>query len=124
MYYLILTPCEECRTDINHHVCASHPGMTHHYERQAFRHGTSGYRLDATPEEIAKDYAHVWGWDGNVESPTLKPSFLGQEKNKEGQTIRPYRLHLFFTKGQIDLLGDSTVTLHPAPVACRDREAT
>jgi hypothetical protein len=85
-------------------VCAAHPGRKHHYERQAFRRGTAGHRLDATPEEIAEDRANVWGWDGSVEAPTVTPSFLAHEG-------RPYRLHSFLRGGRLDLCGDSTVVL-------------
>lgn len=50
VWYLLLTPYSErpCR-----HVCATHPMMEHHYERQAFRLGSSGHRLNATAEELS-----------------------------------------------------------------------
>jgi hypothetical protein len=82
--YLILAPCTDdpCR-----HVCTAHPRMSHHYERQAFRLGTSGQRFNATPEEIASNRANVWGWDGNREAPTILPSFVAAEG-------RPYRCTL------------------------------
>jgi hypothetical protein len=47
---------------------------------------------------------NVWGWDGNREAPTLTPSFVLDWGNG-------MRVHLFFTKGKINLLSDSTVTL-------------
>lgn len=116
VYYLILTPCTErpCR-----HECEAHPQMTHHYERQAFRRGAFGHRLDATPEDIANDRANVWGWDGNCEAPTLTPSYLALD-TKDGKQLRPYRMHSFLTAGRIALCGDSTVTLHPSPTPCSD----
>lgn len=89
-------------------VCSVHPGRTHHYERQAFRRGNNGHRLDATPEEIANDRANVWGWDANAAAPTVTPSFLAHEG-------RPYRLHSFLRAGRVDLCGDSTVILSSAP---------
>ena len=88
-------------------VCSVHPKRKHHYERQAFRRGRNGHRLDATPEEVAKDYANVWGWDGNTAAPTILPSFLA----KKG---RPYCLHSFLRGGKLELCGDSTVTLSAA----------
>jgi hypothetical protein len=119
VWYLILSPCEDCKTNPDHHGCAGHPGMVHHYERQAFRLGSSGYRLDATEDEKANDRANVWGWDGNRDAPTLSPSFLAlMEKN--GNAIRPYQAHFFLRAGKIDLCGDSTVSLHPSPVPCGD----
>jgi hypothetical protein len=47
---------------------------------------------------------NVWGWDGNKEQPTLTPSFLLNY-------LPAYRIHLYFTKGKINLLSDSTVVL-------------
>lgn len=122
VYYLLLAPCDECVHNPAHHVCRAHRGMEHHYERQGFRLGASGHRLDATPEDIADDKANLWGWDGNREAPTLTPSFLAQERNKKGEIIRPYRMHSFLRAGQIDLCGDSTVVLAPSPVMCWDDE--
>lgn len=90
-------------------VCRVHPRRAHHYERQAFRRGAAGHRLNATPEEIAEDRAHVWGWDGNTEAPTLTPSFLAEQG-------RPYRLHSYVRAGTLDVLSDSTCTLsHATP---------
>jgi hypothetical protein len=85
-------------------VCATHPGRRHHYERQAFRRGSAGHRLDATPEEIAQNRANVWEWDGSAQAPTVTPSFLAHEG-------RPYRLHSFLRVGRLELCGDSTVAL-------------
>lgn len=111
--YLILSPCAECVTNPGHHVCEAHPGMVHHYERQAFRRGAFGHRPNATPEEIRSDRANVWGWDGNTEAPSLTPSFLA----KQG---RPYLMHAYLTAGQLVLCGDSTITLHPNPQQCEE----
>ena len=47
---------------------------------------------------------YVWNWDGNKEAPTLTPSYLIDQ-------LPNYRIHLYFTKGKIDLLKDSTVEL-------------
>lgn len=113
VWYLILSPCEECKTNPEHHCCKAHPGMKHHYERQAFRLGNHGHRLDADDEMKATNRANVWGWDGDREAPTITPSFLAAEG-------RPYRLHSFIRSGQLDLCGDSTVTPHPRPVPCED----
>jgi hypothetical protein len=110
VWYLILSPCSD---DPCTHVCEAHPRMVHRYERQGFRRGAFGHRLDATPEEIAGDRANVWGWDGNEAAPTITPSFLAAHD-------RPYVMHSFLRAGKLDLCGDSTVTLHPAPVPCRD----
>jgi len=112
VWYLILSPCpgdppgQPCQ-----HVCEVHPRMVHHYERQAFRLGSFGHRLDATPQEIAEDKANVWGWDGNVSAPTLTPSFLAKAH-------RPYVFHMFLKQGKIELCADSTVSLDPVPTSC------
>jgi hypothetical protein len=116
VYYLILSPCPD---DPCNHVCRSHPRMVHHYERQAFRRGKSGHRANASAEDIANDHANVWGWDGNQEAPTLTPSFLALDA-KGDRVLRPYRMHSYLTKGRLDVLGDSTVQLHPNPVPCHD----
>lgn len=113
-WYLILSPCpgdppgEPCR-----HVCEKHPGMHHAYERQAFRLGAFGHRLDATPDEIRDDKANVWGWDGNRGWPTLMPSFLAKKD-------RPYVLHSYLQEGKLVLCADSTVALDPSPNSCWD----
>lgn len=108
VWYLILSPChdEPCT-----HVCRSHPRMRHQYERQAFRRGEFGHRLNASAEEIASNRANVWGWDGNEATPTLTPSYLAFEE-------REYRMHSFLRAGQLELCGDSTVVLASAPVSC------
>lgn len=116
-YYLILSPCLDNPCD---HVCKAHPRMVHRYERQAFRRGGSGHRRNATAEEIADDKANVWGWDGNEAAPSLTPSFLAQETNKQGKRVRPYRMHSYLTAGALQVLSDSTVLLHPNPVPCWD----
>lgn len=85
-------------------TCTVHGPRDHHYERQAFRRGAFGHRLDATPDEIANDRANVWGWDGNTAAPTLTPSYLAYKH-------RPYRLHSFLRAGRIELCGDSSVVL-------------
>jgi hypothetical protein len=83
------------------------------YERQAFRLGSYGHRLDATEQEIKENKANVWGWDGNKEAPTLRPSFLAREK-------RPYTLHSFLTNGKLELCADSSVVIIPNPTSCWD----
>lgn len=45
---------------------------------------------------------NVWAWDGNKEFPTLTPSF---------KLVGAHVVHLFFTRGTINLLADSTVVL-------------
>lgn len=107
--YLILSPCPD---DPCTHVCSVHPRMVHHYERQAFRRGYFGHRLDATQQEIAENKANVWGWDGNTDAPTLSPSFLAAAR-------RPYVMHSFLRAGRLELCGDSTVTIEPNPLPCR-----
>lgn len=102
VWYLILGERDE------RVVCSIHPGRRHHYERQAFRRGAFGYRLDATPEEIKNDRANVWGWDGNMRAPTVTPSYLAHKH-------RPYRMHSFLRGGRLELCGDSTVVLSTAP---------
>lgn len=105
VWYLILG-------EPNAHVtCSIHPGVTHHYERQAFQRGGATHRPNATPEEKATNRANVWGWNGDQNAPTIEPSFLAAEG-------RPYRLHSFLRGGKLDLCGDSTVTLHPNPQQC------
>lgn len=112
VWYLLLAPCpgdppgQPCR-----HVCPQHPQMIHAYERQAFRLGGFGHRLDATPQEIAEDKANVWGWDGNRDAPTLVPSFRAEKG-------RPYLFHSYLKQGAIELCGDSTVVLVPQPTHC------
>lgn len=96
VWYLILG---EPNPDV---VCSVHPQRTHYYERQAFRFGKHGHRLDATPQEIADDCANVWGWDGNRSHPTITPSFRAQDG-------RPYHLHSYVRNGQLILCPDSTV---------------
>lgn len=110
VYYLILYPCEERPCT---HVCATHPERTHAYERQAFRLGTFGHRLNGTPKEIQNNQANVWGWDGNKDAPTLSPSFLGHRDR--------YLIHLFLKAGRIDLCGDSTLVVATDPHPCRDK---
>ena len=110
VWFLILSPCTENPCT---HVCKAHPQMVHRYERQAFRLGAFGHRLDATPEEIAEVKANVWGWDGNTQEPTLTPSFLAIKD-------RPYRLHSFVTRGRLELCGDSTVVLATNLTSCWD----
>lgn len=105
VWYLILGEPDE-RVE-----CPVHPGIRHHYERQGFRLGTHGHRLDATEEERRTDRANVWGWDGSDSAPTITPSFLADHG-------RPYRMHSFLRDGQLDLCGDSTVVLHPNPRRC------
>lgn len=95
-------------------VCSLHPKRTHHYERQAFRRGANGYRLDATEQEKAENKANVWGWDGNREAPTVTPSFLAVAH-------RPYRMHSFLRGGRLELCGDSTVVASGLP-SCWDHE--
>lgn len=52
---------------------------------------------------------YVWGWDGNRDAPTLVPSFLSDEGMINGE--QGTRIHLFFTGGKINLLGDSNVEM-------------
>lgn len=93
--------------------CPLHPKRTHHYERQPFRRGSNGFRLNATAQEITEDKANVWGWDGNENAPTLTPSFLAAKG-------RPYRMHSFLTAGQLKLCSDSTVILMDPATSCWD----
>ena len=51
---------------------------------------------------------NVWAWNGNQQAPTLSPSFVIDCPNY-------FRVHLFFTSGEIHLLSDSTVTLVNQP---------
>ncbi len=53
-----------------------------------------------------EDGRNIWAWDGNKEIPTLTPSWLMDYPGDY-----PIRIHLFFTKGKINLLGDSNVEL-------------
>jgi hypothetical protein len=55
------------------------------------------------------DHGYVWGWNGNKDAPTLVPSFLYDEGMINGE--KGTRIHLLFTAGKIDLLGDSNVEL-------------
>ncbi len=112
VWMLILSPCPD---DPCTHVCRAHPKMVHHYERQAFRRGAFGHRLDATEDEIKDDRANVWGWDGDMSAPTLTPSFLADKH-------RPYRLHSYITKGQLVLCADSTAKAAEHPVHCWDED--
>lgn len=115
--YEILVPCEHTpRCDIQ---CLDADCITaqvrgepfhHHYEMQSFARDGPKTKPGATPEDIANDRANIWGWDGDTLHPTLTPSFLGPETDKKGNVIRPFRIHLFLTKGAISLCSDSTVT--------------
>lgn len=107
VWYLILGEPKEGVT------CPIHPGREHHYERQAFRLGGNGYRLDATDQEKQEDKANVWGWDGNREAPTILPSFLAAKD-------RPYLMHSYLTAGKLALCGDSTVVVDPSILSCWD----
>ncbi len=46
---------------------------------------------------------NVWAWDGNKEQPSLSPSYL--------MDMDEVKVHLYFIKGKIILLSDSTVVL-------------
>lgn len=50
---------------------------------------------------------HVWQWDGNRETPTLKPSFL--------YCCKEWRVHLFLTAGRIEPCGDQTARVLTEP---------
>lgn len=120
-FYEIHVPCADtprCETVCTEPVCASArlrgEAFHHHYERQLFASKAKGgqHQLKgATEEDIEGDRANVWEWDGSRDAPTLTPSFLGVERDRKGRTVRPFRVHLYLTKGRIDLLSDSTVTL-------------
>lgn len=84
---------------------------THHYERQPFSRSGQRHYEGATPTEIANDRANIWAWDGNIEAPTLTPSFAGPETSKDGVVVRPFRVHLVLRAGKIELCSDSTVSL-------------
>lgn len=72
---------------------------------------------------VAGSGVPVWGWNGDMEQPTLTPSVLVtgvQELTKEehaaymrGEGLppaRPFTCHSFVTDGRIQFLGDCT---HP-----------
>jgi len=67
------------------------------------------YRLGSNPGTVKG--VNVWGWDGDLEHPTLTPSFLCTYSGSRDPLTRGIRLHLFLRGGKIDLCGDSTVTL-------------
>lgn len=104
VWYLVLSPCEQCKTNPDHHRCAAHPGMVHHYERQAFALDGPKHRPGASADDIANDRANIWKWDGNTSAPTIEPSFLAAHG-------RPYRMHSYVRGGKLDLCSDSDVTL-------------
>ena len=74
----------------------AHPDGIFDYMQQPFARGARRY----------VNGAHVWGWDGNEEAPTLDPSFVSVLSR-----ARNSRVHLFLRGGKVDLLGDSTVRL-------------
>lgn len=111
VYYEILIPCTctpRCNIVCEKPACveaqkAGRP-FHHHYERQAFARDGPKKRPGATEEDVREDRANIWGWNGDRAAPTITPSFLGFKH-------RPYRVHLFLTRGEIVLCDDSTVVL-------------
>jgi hypothetical protein len=45
----------------------------------------------------------IWDWDGNKNEPTLRPSIVAEQPN--------FRAHFYLTRGKIELLSDSTVSV-------------
>lgn len=83
----------------------------HHwsYFMQPFALGGHRLKPGATEEEIRKNLANIWGWDGNRELPTLTPSFAGHDERMGA------KVHLHLVKGQIQLCPDSNVTVGEVP---------
>jgi hypothetical protein len=52
----------------------------------------------------------VWGWDGNVQAPTLTPSYLTWWTHGDGVEVR---FHCFVRQGRLEVLGDSVIGLLP-----------
>lgn len=55
----------------------------------------------------------VWGWDGQVEKPTLNPS-IQSDRRADG------RLHIFIVKGEMIACSDNQITLLASPRAPND----
>lgn len=58
----------------------------------------------------------VWHWDGNMDAPTLSPSFLyfgSRPPGAEGNRRDWPRIHLFLRRGQVENLSDSEADLVP-----------
>lgn len=64
---------------------------------QPFMKGTWRYNEAGKP---------VWGWNGDMEEPSLLPSFFWSLGTETGIVF-----HCFLTYGRIDLCSDSTVRL-------------
>lgn len=115
VWYLILEPCtHEPRCEI---ACVPHAGHHHAYGRQAFARGGRRHAEGASREDVAQDRANIWGVTGEGDDVTTDPSFLCRWPLGEG---KEFRLHSYMRKGRLDVLSDSNVALHPAPVPCRD----
>ncbi|HET6805314.1 MAG TPA: hypothetical protein VFH59_07745 [Frateuria sp.] len=56
---------------------------------------------------------HCWGFDGNLDNPTLTPSVLQQWNQWQGEGVPAKRhvCHSFVRNGRIEFLGDSTHSL-------------
>lgn len=81
-----------------------------HLHQPFARDGPKHYK-GATEEEVRKNVANIWKWDGNREAPTLDPSFLCVYPSEPG-----FRIHSYLRGGKLELLGDSTVNAHaPMP---------
>ncbi len=52
------------------------------------------------------DKQHVWGWNGNTEKPTFKPSIRTWRDDKDGKTI--WQCHSNVIDGIAQFCGDST----------------
>lgn len=56
------------------------------------------------------DHKGIWAWDGNLDAPTLTPSFL--YLGGMGKSGRDWpRIHLYLTAGKPNVLGDSEADL-------------
>jgi hypothetical protein len=58
----------------------------------------------------------VWGFNNNLEKPTLMPSILVRSGNANG----PTRCHSFVTDGKIKFLGDCTHDLKNTTVELKE----
>lgn len=77
------------------------------YYRQPFAQGAAKKHPFDTcvKKDGTKEPSSIWSWNGDVERPTVTPSFLCEDYPPG------CRVHLYLTNGAIDLLADSTVVL-------------
>lgn len=97
---------------------------------------TLGDGTEVTPSGLhmlpvnSQEKSPSWGWDGDLDAPTLSPSILTHGGTR-GVDERPFVCHSFLRGGVFEFLGDSThplagtsVPLPPLPVWTDDEADT